>query len=202
MAYDVVVLVEQSVTSWDARQIIALHTDAPAPVHYRILLPIEDAAGQVESAVDTLGAPLEDAPGGPGSARSDSDQVGADVVDECHRSLTTSVQQFVAHGAEATGELATKDPVTSLTEVVQTNNPAEVIILTRPHVVAEIFHMDWTSRARRRLDVPVLHLLSQSEPDWELVEERADAGQPLDTVEAEDAIAAYEEPAEPEHRAD
>lgn len=198
MAYDVVVLVEQFVTAWDARQITALHTDAPAPVHYRILLPIEDAAGQVESAVGTLGAPLDDAPGGPDSGDSDTDRLGEEIVDECHRSLTASVQQFIAHGAEATGELATKDPVTSLTEVVQTNNPAEVIILTRPHVVAEIFHLDWTSRARRRLDVPVLHLLSQSEPDWELVEERADAGHPLDTVEAEDAIEAFDEPAEPE----
>jgi hypothetical protein len=26
-------------------------------------------------------------------------------------------------------------------------------------VVAELFHVDWASRARRRLGVPVLHLL-------------------------------------------
>ena len=32
-------------------------------------------------------------------------------------------------------------------------------MLTRPHVVAEFFRMDWSSRARRRLGVPVLHLL-------------------------------------------
>ena len=29
----------------------------------------------------------------------------------------------------------------------------------RPHVVAEFFHLDWTSQARRKLGVPVLHLL-------------------------------------------
>ena len=42
---------------------------------------------------------------------------------------------------------------------------AEVIVLTRPHVVAEFFHMDWTSRARRKLGVPVLHLLEHENFD-------------------------------------
>ena len=36
---------------------------------------------------------------------------------------------------------------------------SEAIVLTRPHVVAEFFHLDWTSKARRRIGVPVLHLL-------------------------------------------
>src|SRR5699024_1952274 len=143
------VLVEQSVTSWAARQIIALHTDAPAPAHYRILLPIDDAAGQVESAVGTLGAASEGAPGGRESAGSDVDPLGAEVVDEWHRSRTSSVQQLGAQGAEAAGEVATRDPVTSLPEVVEANNPAVVVVLARPLVVAEIFHLGWTSRARR-----------------------------------------------------
>lgn len=199
MAYDVVVLIEQPVTEWDARQIVALHGDAVADVRYRILLPIEDAAVQVESAVGTLGAPLGEGAEGPDAGAPDVDRAGEELVDECHRVLAESVQHFLAHGVRADGELATKDPVSSLVEMVQNDQPAEVIILTRPHVVAEIFHLDWTSRARRRLDIPILHLLSQTEPDWEVVEERGDSGQPLDAVEAEDAIESADEP---EHRAD
>ena len=42
---------------------------------------------------------------------------------------------------------------------------AEVIILTQPHVVAEFFHVDWTSKARRKLGVPVLHLLEHENFD-------------------------------------
>ena len=42
---------------------------------------------------------------------------------------------------------------------------AEVIVLTRPHIVAEFFHLDWTSRARRKLGVPVLHLLEHENFD-------------------------------------
>ena len=41
----------------------------------------------------------------------------------------------------------------------------EAIILTRPHVVAEFFHVDWTSRARRKIGVPVLHLLERENFD-------------------------------------
>jgi hypothetical protein len=38
-------------------------------------------------------------------------------------------------------------------------NAQEVIILTRQHLVAEFFHLDWSASARRHLGVPVLHLL-------------------------------------------
>jgi hypothetical protein len=36
---------------------------------------------------------------------------------------------------------------------------AEVIILTRAHLMAELFHTDWTHQARKRLGVPLLHML-------------------------------------------
>ena len=42
---------------------------------------------------------------------------------------------------------------------------AEAIILTRKHVIAEFFHVDWTSRARRKLGVPILHLLEHENFD-------------------------------------
>ena len=48
---------------------------------------------------------------------------------------------------------------------MQQTQAAEVIILTRPHVVAEFFHVDWTSRARRKIGVPVLHLLEHESFD-------------------------------------
>ncbi|UMG93491.1 hypothetical protein [Nocardioides sp. TF02-7] len=50
-------------------------------------------------------------------------------------------------------------------------------MLTRPHVVAEFFHVDWTSRARRRLGVPVLHLL-----EHETFDEQAGGGEGVSGV--------------------
>jgi hypothetical protein len=48
----------------------------------------------------------------------------------------------------------------------------EAIILTRSHVVSEFFHVDWTSRARRKIGVPLLHLL-----EHENFDEQAGAGE-------------------------
>src|SRR6266540_2027936 len=53
--------------------------------------------------------------------------------------------------------------IDALVQTVKKVDGQEVIILTRPHVVAEFFHVDWSAQARRHLGVPVLHLLEQEE---------------------------------------
>jgi hypothetical protein len=64
------------------------------------------------------------------------------------------------------------DPVDALADTVKEAGAAEAIILTRPHLVSEFFHLDWTSRARRKLGVPVLHLL-----EHETFDEQAGPGE-------------------------
>ena len=59
----------------------------------------------------------------------------------------------------------TNDPIRALVDKVAEVDAREVIILTRPHVVSEFFHVDWTHRARRKLGVPVLHLLEHETID-------------------------------------
>ena len=61
--------------------------------------------------------------------------------------------------------MVTEPPVDALARAVEAVDGREAIILTRPHVVAEFFHVDWTSRARRRIGVPVLHLLEHENFD-------------------------------------
>jgi hypothetical protein len=38
-------------------------------------------------------------------------------------------------------------------------------VLTRPHLVSEFFHVDWSSKARRHLGVPTLHLIETGVDD-------------------------------------
>ena len=64
------------------------------------------------------------------------------------------------------------DPIQALAKKVADVDAREAIILTRPHVVSEFFHLDWTSRARRKLGVPVLHLL-----EHETFDEQAGEGE-------------------------
>ena len=158
-AYDVVLLVEQPLSRQDALQVRGLHEEAPAPVRYHLLLPVEDAAARVESAMGTLasGDALVVSP-----AMLDHDEVvdiQRELLDQARADVTTSVQALEDAGATATGQTVTAEPIDALAAKVQEVEAAEAIVLTRPHVVAEFFHLDWTSRARRKLGVPVLHLL-------------------------------------------
>ena len=70
-----------------------------------------------------------------------------------------------AAGGQANGVVTSEPPVDALAAKVAEVDAREVIVLTRPHLVAEFFHVDWTSRARRKLGVPVLHLLEQENFD-------------------------------------
>ena len=161
--YDVVLLVEQPLSRQDADQVRSLHEDVPEPVHFHVLLPVEDAAARVESAMGALtsGDALVAAP-----LLLDQDEVAKiqqDLLDEARRSLATSVASLEGAGATATGELVTADPIEALAAKVNEIGAQEVIVLTRPHVVAEFFHVDWSAQARRHLGVPVLHLLEYDE---------------------------------------
>jgi hypothetical protein len=155
-SYDVVLLVEQPLTPQDAAQVRGLHEQMPEQVRYHLLLPVEDAAARVESAMGTLssGDALVAAP-----MMLDQDEVAQiqkELLDQARHDLRVSVAALEERGATAAGDLVTVD---ALVAKVKEVGAAEVIVLTRPHVVSEFFHLDWTSRARRKLGVPVLHLL-------------------------------------------
>ena len=86
--------------------------------------------------------------------------------------LAACVAALEAAGAQAHGVVTTEPPVDALIAKVAEVDAREAIILTRPHVVAEFFHVDWSSRARRKLGVPVLHLIEQ-----ETFDEQAGGGE-------------------------
>ncbi len=163
--YDVVLLVEQALTAQDAQQVRGLHAGLDEDVRYHVLLPVEDAAGRVESAMGTLSA--GDAMVGPPMAMDPEglEDLQHDLLEAARSDLRASVEALEATGGRATGVLVTDEPVHALVERSTAVSAAEVIVLTRSHVVAEFFHVDWTSRARRKLGVPVLHLLEHENFD-------------------------------------
>ncbi len=163
--YDVVLLVEQALTSLDAAQVHSLHEDLDAPVTYHVLIPLEDAAARIESAMGSLTAgDLVTAPTMP-MAEVDLDAVRKDCQDRAAADLETTLRELRASGSAAEGEIVTDPPIDALARTLAAVDGREAIILTRPHVVAEFFHLDWTSKARRRLGVPILHLLEHESFD-------------------------------------
>ncbi|TDO47821.1 hypothetical protein EV643_108135 [Kribbella sp. VKM Ac-2527] len=160
--YDVVLLVEQELSEPDAKRVVALHQDMPEPVKYHVLVPCHNAEAGVEASISALGT---------------ADLYGAGLIDqrqelaEAQRAIDSeakdctsrSVQRLRDLDQQAEGGITHDRPIDALTATVNKVSGREVIILTRPHIVAEFFHLDWTNSARRHLGVPVLHLLEQEE---------------------------------------
>ena len=163
--YDVVLLVEQALSAADAQQVRSLHSEIEDPVVYHVLLPLEDAAARIEASLGTLGA--GDLMAAPALAMNDVD-IDA-LRRECEENSSSDLQKtlkaIAAAGGTAHGKVTSEPPVDALAALVSAVDAREAIILTRPHVVAEFFHVDWTSRARRKLGVPVLHLIEHENFD-------------------------------------
>ncbi len=162
--YDVVLLVEEALTDADARQVRSLHEGLDEPVTYHVLLPVEDAAAAVEAAMG--GVIGHDMVPGPtiGMPDIDLEAIRADTRRRAQAQLDQTLAALHSAGANATGELVA-DPIEALAAKVAAVDGREAIIMTRPHVVAEFFNVDWTSRARRKIGVPVLHLLEHEKFD-------------------------------------
>jgi hypothetical protein len=164
-SYDVVLLVEQPISAQDAGQVRELHSEAPDPVRYHLLLPVEDAAARVESAMGTLASGDALVAGPMLIDQDDVAEIQRELLDKARADLAASLAALERAGASVSGDLVTLEPIDALVAKVKDVGAAEVIVLTRPHVVAEFFHLDWTSRARRKLGVPVLHLLEHESFD-------------------------------------
>ena len=163
--YDVVLLVEQALTVADARQVLSLHEELDDPVVYHVLLPLEDAAARIEASMGGLsGGELM---GNPtiGMHEADIEAVRKDSQEQSDDELSTTLAALREAGGTADGKVVGDDPIAALAAEVSAVDGREAIILTRSHVVSEFFHLDWTSRARRKIGVPVLHLLEHENFD-------------------------------------
>ncbi len=170
--YDVVLLVEQALSPDDARQVTDLHKGLDEPVTYHVLLPVEDAAARVEAAMGSLAAGEVMASPAMVMNEVDLDEVRKDCLERSQRDLALTLARLRAVGGRVEGRVVHEHPIDALASSVAATDGREAIILTRPHVVAEFFHLDWTSRARRRIGVPVLHLL-----EHETFEEQSGGGE-------------------------
>ncbi|MBA4609364.1 universal stress protein [Aeromicrobium sp. Marseille-Q0843] len=153
--YNVALLVERQLIALDADQILALHEGVDDDVTYHMLLPVDSSPAALSASMTAFGGaqfvPLEE----PAAYTRIEDELRQDGQSE----LEASAALLTERGQKVTTKLVEYDPIDALVDVVKEKSCEEVIILTEPHVVREFLHLDWTSRARRKLDVPTLHLL-------------------------------------------
>lgn len=165
--YNVLILAEQALSPGDAAEVVSLHEEIEEPRHYHVLIPCENAQLRVETALGALGASEVLAAPPVVVDPIDAEKAQESIDSQAENAVTVSIAALQALGNEATGEFSRDDPIDWLERVAQSRGADEVIVMTRPHVVAEFFHVDWTSKARRRLRVPVLHLIEHEPLDAE-----------------------------------
>ncbi len=162
--YNVIVLAELAITEADATEVASLHAAIEDQRHYHVLIPCENAAVRVETALGSLAASEVLAAPAVAANQADIEEAQAEIEADAQDAVAASVSALRALGAEATGGFSSKDPIESLEQVAREHSADEVIVLTRPHVIQEFLHLDWSSKARRRLGVPVLHLVEHEAP--------------------------------------
>lgn len=152
--FDVALLIERQLNNLDADQIVALHEGLDDTVRYHLLLPVENSSDLLMSSMGALGGQIM-------PITESAQVVGVqDSLEEAGLAeLEASAALLSERGQQVSTTLTEDDPIDALLKLVESTGAAEVIILTEPHVVKEFLHLDWTSRAQRKLDVPSVHLL-------------------------------------------
>ncbi|MBC9225339.1 hypothetical protein GL325_03295 [Aeromicrobium sp. 636] len=153
--YNVALLVERKLIDIDADQILALHEGVDDQVTYHMILPVDSSPAALSISMTAFGGaqfvPMEE----PAAY----DRIEDEMRQEAQEELDASAALLTERGQTVTTKLVEYDPIDALSDLVKEQSCDEVIILTESHVVREFLHLDWTSRARRKLDVPTLHLL-------------------------------------------
>ena len=159
--YAVALLIERELSDADADQILELHEALDDTVVYHVILPIENSSAMLTRSLTGLG-------GGevlPPLSAEDLAEVQEQIETAGQTELDNSTARLRKRGNDVNAALAEEDAIDALVALVAATKSAEAIILTEPHVVQEFFHVDWTSRARRKLDLPTLHLLGHTPID-------------------------------------
>lgn len=157
--YAVALLIERELSDADADQILELHEALDDTVVYHVILPIENSSALLTRSLAGLG-------GGevlPPLSAEDLAQVQEQMEESGHAELDASAKRLRKRGNDVFAQLVEQDAVDALVSMVTATGSVEAIILTEPHIIQEFFHVDWTSRARRKLDLPTLHLLEHAQ---------------------------------------
>src|SRR5687768_7834601 len=128
--YDVVLLIEQELSPADAGQVLSLHEDLDDPVTYHVLLPMEDAAAQIEASMGSLSAGEMMAAPTIGMSEVDLDAVRKDCEDRSKRELAATVAALKGAGATlGSSTVITGPPIDALAAKVSEVDGREAIIL-------------------------------------------------------------------------
>ncbi len=151
--FTTVLLTEKALTDHDVERFAHLHD--PEAIRIHVVVPGHDDRSELEEVVDDI-------------ARTDfSEAIRDDHGVTDHRraeaaegEVASSISALQAAGvAQVDGEVSTGNPVDAVVQIVATLEADEVVVLTEPHLLADLTRRDWATQLRRALDKPVLHVV-------------------------------------------
>jgi hypothetical protein len=151
--FTTVLLTEKALSAHDVERFAHLHD--PEPVRIHVCVPAHDDRSELEEVVDEL-------------ARADFSEAihdEHDITDQrrtvaAEREVASSVAALQAAGvAFVDGEVVTGSPVDAVVELVSALDADEVVVLTEPHLLADLTRRDWATRLRHAVAKPVLHVV-------------------------------------------
>lgn len=155
MTDTILILTEDTLNPADVEHILSLHDGED--LAYHVLVPADTERNLITSFIDYISV---------GELKEAWDEiVGREPTPQqakatAQERLDASVAELVEAGATATGAVTADDPLPTVVKAVTAGTAREVVVVTYPHAVEDTFHTDWASRARAKLQVPVLHLYS------------------------------------------
>jgi glycine/D-amino acid oxidase-like deaminating enzyme len=147
-------LTEKALSDHDVQRVAHLHD--PEPVRIHVVVPAHDDRSELAEAVDDIArADFADALRDEDAGRTDA-QLSATAASE----LTAAIAALKAAGVgEVDGEVVAGNPVQRVVELATELGADEVVVLTEPHLLADLTRRDWATRLRHALDLPVLHVV-------------------------------------------
>jgi hypothetical protein len=124
-------------------------------VRVHVVVPVDTKHNRLVEALDeALLGQLREA------ARDSGEPDPHDATLAARHALDTSVAALGSAGVEASGSLADDDPVPQVLELVESLPADEVMVVTPPHLLEDMFNRGWAARLRARAGRPVLHVVA------------------------------------------
>jgi hypothetical protein len=153
-----VLLVTHPISHADIAEVESLHEDEPE--RFIVLVPVKDDPNRLLVTIDDIAA------GDLADVHDDlRDPSPAQATAEARDTLEATVARLAETGVAVSGALTPHDPLDAIVETARRYQADEVVLLIESHAIEELFHRDWTSRARKATGLPTLHLLPRRDPD-------------------------------------
>jgi hypothetical protein len=151
--FTTVLMIEKALSDADVELVTTLHGDDP--VNFVVLMQPRGRQDELLRALDDVALGYLDRAV---HEREESEGDGPDATAEA--ALDQTLRRLRSRGATADGSVVEQNPLDLLRSTVEEHQADEVVVLTAPHFVEELFHRDWASRARHKVGVPVLKLFA------------------------------------------